>query len=171
MAYYTPHVWWNVLTGVMGNGPYRHTWVNRTVAALFRRQCRPPDLDFESEVQRRLDPARASSPSVSYFRCEPHQHEINPIRSLRSWRQSDALGSAGSGCPVSRNVQERLKPPLLRLPRARPRVHGKLTRRIRVSTTNSVAPPRYALCRFVLSQNCVAVSCGPMSCHCPLFPP
>ena len=35
MACYTPHFWWNVSTRVMGNGPYRHTWVNRTVAAYF----------------------------------------------------------------------------------------------------------------------------------------
>ena len=35
LAYYTPHFWWNLSTGVMGNGPYRHTWDNLTIAALI----------------------------------------------------------------------------------------------------------------------------------------
>ena len=34
LAYFTPHFWWNLSTGVMGTSPYRHTWDNRTVAAL-----------------------------------------------------------------------------------------------------------------------------------------
>ena len=37
LAGYIPHMWWKLSTGFMVTGTYRHTWVNRTVAALIVR--------------------------------------------------------------------------------------------------------------------------------------